>query len=198
MVMFTTYKPKHAGSHITSRNLPRPSLPDRGNVSKSCKGHRATRTIASHLLCHLRTRRFTIPGATDPLGPSGRHPLGPEAPRPSMRHPLRALSPSQPERSLRSFQPLKPPGLRAIPLGGAVAGTLPRHSRWPRPRSSPTQGGLPPQSLENVNLLVARPPEDWGEAKHLGGCSRRPDHPPQSGRRDELHFPECLAAAVSP
>lgn len=89
-------QPLRAGGSL--RSLRRPKVP-RGTIA------------SSPLLSQVRARHLKIlPG----------HPLGPEAPRPSLRHPLRAPTPAQ---------PLAPPP----PLPAPEISRVTRHS--PRRRS---------------------------------------------------------------
>lgn len=118
----------------------RPPRP-REFLGEVCKGHRATSTIMSPLLSQFRASHLKIPSPPFSKGPPGGTPSGPRL-RALRASTLCAPSPSRPPRSLRSSQALKFPGLRAIPFGGAAAGTCPGHSRWYQPSStrSPASG----------------------------------------------------------
>lgn len=172
---------------ISERRLPRP------------QGRRYHHVVASTQPAPCQS--FYNPELAPWQGPSRRHPLGPETPRPSTRHPLRPPSPPGPRAQPTTLLAPETPGLRAIPFRGEAVGTCPNHSRPTGLLLSPARQEIPLRSPEDADLSAAPPPRERRARATQGVVVRGPLTCQSRGGRErleELQFPECPAAAVSP
>lgn len=124
----------------------------------------------SHLPSQLRASHLKIPSPPLSKGPPGSTPSGPRL-RALLASTLCTPSPSRPPHSLRSSQALESPGLRAIPFGGAAAGT------------GPARPDLPLQGPADANLLVTGLEREGLGEGHPGSCSSSPAHLPGSRKQ---------------